>query len=837
MYIDTVLFIIGALFTAALAALVVYLFSSRKKSRVFTEILRQESERFDAITSTYFSSGQRPGQSAPNHSPDYPPLAGRDTPYAGQNRAEAAGGGTDMLFAGGSLPARQDPAPRQWQAGAFDPYTVAGAYEIESEIQGGAMSRTFRVRSVKLGNPWFMKFIPGEYGSLANEVEILKLLNHVSLPKIIDVFHKPEGVYMIETLVEGVPLDGVGKAGIKISQHILTDWFEQIAQALNYLHRMKPAPVFHLDLKPGNIMVTHDNRLVLVDFGIARRHGEDAPGAITASYAAPEQFGGRAYEKYSKLIQERFGGADAMPRRAPVDGRADIYSLGVIMFELATGRLPTLDNIGALKSFVPDELSAIIRKCLAVDPAGRYRSADALLNDLHGLKGAKFRMTRMLLTRKLAAAAASLSLIISGGAFAGGYYIFNEESAAVISAQPEIVTVSLQQSSDFSVRKEMADGRVVYLDTGQITWESADDNIARIDGGRVSGMNEGRTVISGRYRNREISLTVRVVRPVDGLVDVSQRYEAGRYVTLFSGDSERVRSDGPVESANYISPESITAAGDGTVYVADAGEIRMISDGVVSTVNIPVSYIKAAIVRSYDNELYILSDPWQDGGGYHYALARIRDNGVEALYIADAQYTAVEDFDFGADGLLYFIDRNEGLGGVFLRTLDVRDVGDIRTLCGLPRGSASLAVADGGEVFIGNAETGVIQIFQGGGLEYFAGIEGDRAFIDGASPRFYSPQEIEYRDGCLYVWDFNTLRMIETSRSDAASRGAGAPIVAGECITLAGVAGPDFDMELDPSRAAAEDITLPFGSLMSFTVTNRGVLLTDPKRGVIWRIN
>jgi len=790
MYLDTILFILGAVCAAAVIFFVMYLLISRRRSRMYTEVLKQESEKFDAITATLFTTG-------------------------------------------GVASKRYDSSNKVRTNDGFDPDAIKGIYVIEREISGGAMSRTFQVRSVKLGNPWFMKFIPRQYGGLANEVDILKLLNHASLPRIIDVFHQKEGVYLVETLVEGVPLDAVKKAGVKANQYVLVDWFEQIAQALNYLHCMKPSPIFHLDLKPGNIMVTHDNRLVLVDFGIARRYGEDTPGAITVSYAAPEQFSSRMSEKYAQLVYERFGGvpggAPGGAGRGITDARTDIYSLGVIMFELATGVLPTMKNLGALKNSVSDELGMIIKKCLAIDPRERYQSAEKLLGDLRAVKGTKIKMAKMLLRRRLAAAAASLSLIISGGTFVGGYYVFAEENAAVLSAKPEIITVSLQQSSDFAVSKRMPDSREIILDSAQITWEFSEDNIARIDGARVSGINEGQTVIRGKYRNKEIDLTVRVVEPMDGSIDVSQRYEQGRYVSLFGGSDGRVRADGslggsPAE-ANFMSPESITAAGGGKVYLSDAGEIRVISGGSVSTLKIPVDYIKASMVRSDGDDLYILSNPWQDGDRYFYALARLSGGGVEALYIADALYTAVEDFGFCGDGRLYFIDRNEGLGGVFLKSLNLYDVNDIQTLTMLPAGSASLAVSVNGDIYIGNTDTGVIQIFRDGELRYFAGIEGERAFIDGVSPRFYSPQRLEHHGGYLYIWDFNTLRRLEASRG-----------VAGECITLAGMASPHFDMAPDMRRKAAEDVILPFGSLMDFAVTDDGILVTDPKRGVIWVI-
>ena len=121
MYLDTVLFIIGAGFSLVMIIFFIYFIVSRKRSRVYTEALKQESENFDAITATLRSS-QRTSASPGS--------------FASQNTAGAPG-----------------------QDDGFNPNSIAGAYVIVNEVGGGAMSRTFIVRSAKLGNFWFMKYI------------------------------------------------------------------------------------------------------------------------------------------------------------------------------------------------------------------------------------------------------------------------------------------------------------------------------------------------------------------------------------------------------------------------------------------------------------------------------------------------------------------------------------------------------------------------------------------------------------------------------------------------------------------------------------------------------
>jgi hypothetical protein len=131
-----------------------------------------------------------------------------------------------------------------------------------------------------------------------------------------------------------------------------------------------------------------------------------------------------------------------------------------------------------------------------------------------------------------------------------------------------------------------------------------------------------------------------------------------------------------------------------------------------------------------------------------------------------------------------------------------------------------------GSVYLANPESGTIQVYRDGKLSYFAGIENEKAFIDGSAPLFFMPQAIKYSDGFLYVWDFNILRRIEIIGKTA-----------GECITIAGEASPEFDMEITQTTWAAEDIVLPNSKLMDFAVTDEGILLTDPMRGVVWWVD
>ena len=894
LYPDTILFAVGVLFLLVAIIFIIYLLLSYKRSRVYASYLREETQTFDAITATstlsqsqvlntgnnYAQNNYAPGNYAPNNfapnnydpnnyasnnQASYHPAAsfqnpshnhdmttamlssqtmpgahgahgGYDpaaNPHAGVDRTgtmfHGAGTGRAMPQYSPSIPNPTSLKQTDYSTpGGFNYQVIQDSYEIVREVGGGAMSRTFVVRSKKLGNLWFLKFVSGHDGRLMGEEHILKLLNHISLPRIIDVYHRQEGVYLIVTLIEGIALNQLGGTGIKLGQYVLADWFEQIAQTLSYLHNMKPTPLLHLDLKPGNVMITHDNRLVLVDFGISRRIGEDASGAVTAAYAAPEQFRGSVPPRYADLLGRRFGSELKQSAYWQIDVRTDLYSLGVIMFELATGQPPTLDNQKVLQDHVSKELCDIILKCIQVNPAARYQSTAQLLDDLRAVKGSKIKIARSLVLRKFAKAAVFVAFLFSAAAMAGGFYVYSVETGATLFSQPDVVTVSLQQSTFFAVERTMPDGRVIILDNDHITWRPSESGIAQIDGTRVTGLNLGETVFTGSHRNGDISLTVRVVEPIDDLIQISQRFAIGRSISVFAGSEARQRVDGPLAQMDFFSPESISVSQNGSVYFTDAGVIRVLRGGPagsVETISISPPYISADMVRLNGNDPYILSAPWQDGPGYFFTIARIRGGAAEKYFVLDARHTAIEDFTFARDGTMYFIERNAGLGVTILQSI-CADRAGITALTQLPAGSSSLAVGQNGELYIGNTDLGIIYVYSRGELRYFAGISGERGFIDGASARFYMPQRLEYRSGFLYVWDFNTLRRVE-------ARGA----VAGDTISIAGIASPVYSPHPGGRTFAAEDIILPHGRMIDFALTDFGILLTDHKRGITWIID
>ena len=251
---------------------------------------------------------------------------------------------------------------------------VKSRYRIERLLGSGGMGKVYLCTNLDLGNKWALKHIKldGLTNVSLSEAEILKKVNHILLPKIVDFFYDESGIYIVQTYIEGVSLDKKLLYFGSIDEEKALDWILQLCDVLSYLHNMEPAPIVHRDLKPSNIMVTPDDRLVLIDFGIAKEYIYNQMDKIqggTCTYSAPEQL---------------------MPFTC-TDQRADIYCLGVLLMELLTGVSPEQGQLdssrtgwnGSIKSLL---LKNIIGKCTRARAAERYENIELLKSELQAAK-------------------------------------------------------------------------------------------------------------------------------------------------------------------------------------------------------------------------------------------------------------------------------------------------------------------------------------------------------------------------------------------------------------------------------------------------------------------
>ena len=236
-------------------------------------------------------------------------------------------------------------------------------YRLERKLAEGGMSTVFLCRNIELGNRWVAKFIDDKYIGLVYEEEILKKLNHTNLPRIVDVCKADGGTYIIESFIEGLSLKEKLELLGRFTEEQVIHYGLQLCEVLNYLHEMKPCAIIHKDLKPSNIIVTDYDNLLLIDFGISVQQDFllGFPGG-TMAYCAPEQ----------------------LSSNVACDSRTDIYSLGILLYEMLTGERPGNCSIelGKNKDTVFNRLICICTGCTRFKPEDRYQTVQEVKAEL-----------------------------------------------------------------------------------------------------------------------------------------------------------------------------------------------------------------------------------------------------------------------------------------------------------------------------------------------------------------------------------------------------------------------------------------------------------------------
>lgn len=287
-------------------------------------------------------------------------------------------------------------------------FLVDGKYKILDVIGRGGMSIVYLAINEKANRSWAVKELirtdPRAVGISKKETDLLKKLHHPGIAGIVDVIEQKESQLIVMDYVEGHSLDQVLEEQGVCSEREVLDIGIQLCEVLEYLHTRKP-PVIYRDLKPSNVMKKPDGKLVLIDFGAAREYRRYSDGDTvllgTRGYAAPEQ-----YESQGQT-----------------DARTDIYSLGVMLFELVTGESPhRLCPARKIRPELSAGLESILEICTQTDPAERFSSCAELKYALeHSWEMDERYQKRQ--KRKLAGfftpVAASICLGIGGIVFSG----------------------------------------------------------------------------------------------------------------------------------------------------------------------------------------------------------------------------------------------------------------------------------------------------------------------------------------------------------------------------------------------------------------------------------
>ena len=274
--------------------------------------------------------------------------------------------------------------------------TKLGPYEIQSPLGAGGMGEVYRATDTKLGRDVALKVLPAEMaydperlGRFRREAKTLAQLDHPNIVTIYSVEESAGVHFLTMQLVEGQALDRlIPEGGLPLEQIV------EIASALgDALAAAHEKGIVHRDLKPANVMVSHEGRVKVLDFGLAKdiRAANSSDVTMTSdsrtqigvvmgtpAYMSPEQTSGR-----------------------PLDHRTDIFSMGVLLHEMATGRRPfegsssaelvsailrdTPPSVTEWRPELPGDLARIIRRCLEKDPRHRLQTARDVSNEFRDL--------------------------------------------------------------------------------------------------------------------------------------------------------------------------------------------------------------------------------------------------------------------------------------------------------------------------------------------------------------------------------------------------------------------------------------------------------------------
>ncbi len=263
-----------------------------------------------------------------------------------------------------------------------------GGYLLEEEIGRGSMGMVYRGKQIALGREVAIKVLPRSLAKDASyvarfirEAQIIAGLNHPNIVQIYDAGQQNGLLYFVMEYIQGPTIGSLLQIDDTMPQHLAAEYAAQIADALDSAY--KERNVIHRDIKPENLMLDRWGKIKVMDFGLARAPGHQritVAKTLVGSiyYASPEQVWGQ-----------------------PLDNRSDIYALGVVLYEMVSGRRPftgrTLPELtqaivtGVLKlpstfnAELSPELEQIILTAMARNRDERYEQANLMSQDLRAL--------------------------------------------------------------------------------------------------------------------------------------------------------------------------------------------------------------------------------------------------------------------------------------------------------------------------------------------------------------------------------------------------------------------------------------------------------------------
>ena len=549
--------------------------------------------------------------------------------------------------------------------------TRLGHYEVRDLLGAGGMGQVYVARDTTLGREVALKLLPDDVAADADrrarferEARLVAAVAHPGIVTIHSIEEADGRLFLTMELVQGQPLSRViRRGGLPLTQ--LLDTAVSIADAVSAAHARG---ITHRDLKPANVMVQADGTVKVLDFGVAKRHDALAATDLTSTASLLTTDEGRLLGTIAYMSPEQAQGRT-------VDPRSDVFSLGIMLYEMATGVLPfsgetPLDTLTAilrdtpvpvttLNPALPKELGRVIRRAMAKDPNRRPQTARDLSNELDEIRqelrageltpataGARLEAIGGTAPRAgwrwtTAAAVAGAAIAIVGGA---SLMRLPPEpgAAATPKATPRIVVVpfeNLGPPDDEYFAVGLSDEITTLL--------------AGMTGVAVISRSSARQYAATRKTIREIAEELRVDYIVDGTVRWDREAATGGRVRV-SPQLIRVSDDTQLWGDRYerSSSELFDVQSEIAHQVAEALDLTVAAPAREGLQAPPTRNPEA--YQAYLRGLYLDGSPTRGTGEVSQLIAQMFERAVEldprfALAHARLSYAYSNMYRFGAD--------------------------------------------------------------------------------------------------------------------------------------------------------------------------------------------